>query len=59
MRGIMAARSKPVTVVPYSGAALTSVESYTLPPEKGAVKMIAAENAEELISLLHTEAKVI
>lgn len=59
MRGIMAARSKPVTVVPYSGSALTSVEAYTLPPEKGAVKMIPAENAEELINLLHTEAKVI
>lgn len=59
MRGIMAARSKPVTVVPYSGNALTSVEAYSLPPEKGAVKMIPAENAEELINLLHTEAKVI
>ena len=59
MRGIMAARSKPVTVVAYSGQPLTSVESYSLPPEKGAVKMIAAENAEELINLLHTEAKVI
>jgi electron transfer flavoprotein beta subunit len=59
MRGIMAARTKPVTVVASSSAALTSVESYSLPPEKGAVKMIAAENAEELITLLHTEAKVI
>lgn len=59
MRGIMAARTKPVTVVPYNGSALTSIESYSLPPEKGAVKMIAAENAEELINLLHTEAKVI
>jgi electron transfer flavoprotein beta subunit len=59
MRGIMAARSKPVTVLSYSGSPLTSVESYSLPPEKGAVKMIAAENAEELITLLHTEAKVI
>jgi len=59
MRGIMAARTKPVTVVAYSGSPLTSVESYSLPPEKGAVKMIPAENAEELINLLHTEAKVI
>lgn len=59
MRGIMAARTKPVTVVPYSGSALTSVVEYTLPPAKGAVKMIPAENAEELINLLHTEAKVI
>lgn len=59
MRGIMAARTKPVEVVAYSGAALTQVEGYTLPPAKGAVKMLAPENMDELVNLLHTEAKVI
>jgi electron transfer flavoprotein beta subunit len=32
---------------------------YELPPAKGACKMISAENAEELIRLLHEEAKQI
>ena len=60
MRGIMAARSKPLTVVPSSGAEpTTQVKSFSLPAEKGAVKLIDPENAEELINLLHTEAKVI
>jgi len=60
MRGIMTARSKPLRVVPPVGSgALTKTETYTLPPAKGAVKMILAEEAEKLIELLHTEAKVI
>ncbi len=60
MRGIMAARSKPLTVVPSSGAEpTTQVKSFSLPAEKGTVKLIDPENAEELINLLHTEAKVI
>lgn len=60
MRGIMSARTKPLEVVaPSDGAALTETLSYTLPEEKGACKYIDAENAEELIELLHSEAKVI
>ncbi|SOE19768.1 electron transfer flavoprotein beta subunit [Spirosomataceae bacterium TFI 002] len=59
MRGIMTARSKPLNVVAPSGEAFTSVNSYTLPPEKGAVKLIPAEEAEKLIELLRTEAKVL
>ncbi len=60
MRGIMSARTKPLQVLPpTSGDTLTSVAKFQLPPPKGAVKMIAAENAEELIALLRNEAKVI
>lgn len=60
MRGIMAARTKPLTVVePATIEALTSYESYALPEAKGACKMIDPENMDELVELLHNEAKVI
>jgi electron transfer flavoprotein beta subunit len=60
MRGIMSARTKPLKVVePKATDVTVNVQKFELPAPKGAVKMIAAENAEELISLLHTEAKVI
>jgi electron transfer flavoprotein beta subunit len=60
MRGIMAARTKPLQVVPASGAeALTETVSYELPPAKGDVQLIDPENMEELVNLLHNEAKVI
>ncbi len=60
MRGIMAARTKPLKVVPPSGIeSLTAIVSYELPPAKSGVKMVAAENMDELVNLLHTEAKVI
>lgn len=60
MRGIMAARTKPLNVVaPLAIDALTSFTSYALPPEKSACKMIDPENMDELVELLHNEAKVI
>lgn len=60
MRGIMAARTKKLEVVPAAGAdALTEVVKYALPEEKGAVKLIDPENMDELVELLHKEAKVI
>ena len=60
MRGIMMAKRKPLTVVdPVAADATTKVSSYELPPEKGAVKMIDPENMDELVRLLHEEAKVI
>ncbi len=60
MRGIMAARTKPLTVIAASGAQpLTTIKSYTLPPEKAGVKIIDANNMDQLVELLHTEAKVI
>jgi electron transfer flavoprotein beta subunit len=60
MRGIMAARTKPLEVVAAASVeAMTKVVSYELPPAKGACKYIDADNAGELIRLLHEEAKVI
>ena len=60
MRGIMAARTKPLNVVPAIDVAdLTEFVSYELPGEKSAVKMIDPENMDELVALLHSEAKVI
>ncbi|GAB3515175.1 electron transfer flavoprotein subunit beta/FixA family protein [Emticicia fontis] len=59
MRGIMTARTKPLKVIPASGEALTSTDKYSLPPAKGACKMIPADEAEKLIELLHKEAKVL
>ena len=60
MRGIMAARTKPLTVVePVAVEALTSIVSFELPPAKAGVKLIPADNVEELVKLLHEEAKVI
>lgn len=60
MRGIMSARTKPLAVIAGDGTALSSdVVKFEMPPAKGAVKLIPAESAEQLIQLLHTEAKVI
>ncbi|HYD21285.1 MAG TPA: electron transfer flavoprotein subunit beta/FixA family protein [Flavipsychrobacter sp.] len=60
MRGIMAARTKPLKVVPAAGIdALSTIASYEMPPAKTGVKMISADNVDELVSLLHSDAKVI
>jgi electron transfer flavoprotein beta subunit len=59
MKGIMGARSKPLKVVePAAVEALTSIASFDLPPAKAGVKLVAADNPEELVRLLHEEAKV-
>jgi electron transfer flavoprotein beta subunit len=60
MRGIMAARTKPLTVVEgNSSASLTTIKSYALNPGRTTCKMITEDNMDELVNLLHTEAKVI
>ncbi|MCB9251279.1 MAG: electron transfer flavoprotein subunit beta/FixA family protein [Flavobacteriales bacterium] len=60
MRGIMAARTKPLNVrEAVNGFDFASYGSYELPPAKAGVKMIPAENAEELFDLLRNEKKVI
>ena len=60
MRGIMAARTKPLKVVePAAIEALTNITSYELPPAKAGVKLVAADNVAELVRLLHEEAKAI
>jgi electron transfer flavoprotein beta subunit len=60
MRGIMMARKKPLQVVePTAVASSTVTASFEKPAPKGAVKLIDPDNIDELISLLHNEAKVI
>ncbi len=60
MRGIMAARTKPLKVVPATGAApLTEIVKYDLPPAKTGVKMFTEDQVEDLVAALHSEAKVI
>ena len=60
MRGIMAARTKPLKVVdPIAVEPLTSISSFELPPAKAGVKLISPDNMAELVRLLHEEAKVI
>ncbi|NOQ70984.1 MAG: electron transfer flavoprotein beta subunit/FixA family protein [Crocinitomix sp.] len=60
MRGIMAARTKPLEVLPAAPCdALVSFEAYELPPAKSDCKYVDPENMAELVDLLHNEAKVI
>lgn len=60
MRGIMTARTKPLTVVePVACNTLSGSVQYEMPPAKGTCKMIDPNNVAELVTLLHTEAKVI
>lgn len=60
MKGIMSAKSKPLKVVPaVSVPAYTSIVKYELPPAKAAVKLVSPDNVEELVTLLHNEAKAI
>lgn len=60
MRGIMQARQKPLNVVEPSGAEpQTAIDKYEKMPVKGDVTMIDPDNLDELIRLLHNEAKVI
>lgn len=60
MRGIMAARTKPLNVVAAVVADnATEIKSFSLPPAKTGCKYVDADNVEQLIDLLHNEAKAI
>ena len=60
MRGIMTARSKTLTVLePIESSLNTKAVKFEKPAPKSAVKLIPADNLDELINLLHNEAKVI
>ncbi|MFC5682597.1 electron transfer flavoprotein subunit beta/FixA family protein [Flavobacterium sp. MAHUQ-51] len=60
MRGIMTARTKPLNVIEATEAPTnTKAIKFEKPAPKSAVKMISADNLDELINLLHNEAKVI
>ncbi len=60
MRGIMSARTKPLTAVePAEVKTSSEIISYETPAPRGQVKLISADGAAKLIELLHTEAKII
>ncbi len=60
MRGIMMARQKKLTVVePVDATIATSSVKFEKPAPKGDVKLVDPENLDQLIDLLHNEAKVI
>ena len=60
MRGIMTARTKALNVVEPVGADnATKAVKFEKPAPKSAVKLVSADNLDELINLLHNEAKVI
>lgn len=60
MRGIMMARKKPLTVIePIEAGQETKAVQFQKPVPKGAVTLVDPENVEQLVELLHNEAKVI
>ena len=60
MKGIMGARTKPLKVTePVAADSYTSIASFDLPPAKAGVKLVSPETPEELVRLLHEEARVI
>ena len=60
MRGIMTARTKVLTILePVAASSETKAIKFEKPAPKSAVKLVNADNLDELISLLHNEAKVI
>jgi acyl-CoA synthetase (AMP-forming)/AMP-acid ligase II len=60
MRGIMSARTKPLTVKePTETDVKVSAVSFDAVPARAQVKLVSADNLDELVRLLHEEAKVI
>ena len=60
MRGIMSARTKPLKVVEATNTLkATASVAFQNPPAKSECKMVSPEHPEELIHLLHIEAKII
>lgn len=60
MRGIMTARTKPLNITEAVDApANTKAVKFEKPAPKSAIKIISPDNLDELIDLLHNEAKVI
>ena len=59
MRGIMTARTKSLTVLEATASGNSVSVKFEKPATKSAVKLVAADQLDELINLLHNEAKVI
>ena len=59
MRGIMSARTKPLHIQEATGSEVkVHGVSYDSVPARAAVKMVTPDNLDELVRLLHEEAKV-
>jgi electron transfer flavoprotein beta subunit len=60
MKGIMTAKTKPLQKIASNvGSTLVELVAFENPKPKAAVKLISPDNVEELVELLHNEAKVI
>ncbi|HNP48542.1 MAG TPA: electron transfer flavoprotein subunit beta/FixA family protein [Bacteroidia bacterium] len=60
MRGIMSARTKPLSVIePVDVPQYTQVQSFDKPVPRSSVKLIAAEDAGKLFDIIREEKKVI
>ncbi|AXG73322.1 electron transfer flavoprotein beta subunit/FixA family protein [Flavobacterium arcticum] len=60
MRGIMQARQKKLNIVePVAADNTTKAVKFEKPAAKSAVKLVSPDNLDELVNLLHNEAKVI
>jgi electron transfer flavoprotein beta subunit len=60
MRGIMSARTKPLTVVEAVDVkTFSEIISYETPAPRGQVKLVDAGDPAQLVELLHTQARVI
>lgn len=60
MRGIMSARTKALSVVePVEVPVYSAVQGYDKPAPRSQVKLVESEQTDQLVQLLHAEAKVI
>ncbi len=60
MRGIMMARTKAINIsAPIAVETLVESQTFEVPAQKAACKMVDAEDTDKLIDLLHGEAKVL
>ncbi|MBN09039.1 MAG: electron transfer flavoprotein subunit alpha [Flavobacteriaceae bacterium] len=60
MRGIMQARQKPLEVIPsIKSVSKSEIHKFEELPPKKSVKLVDKDNIDQLIELLHSEAKVI
>src|ERR1700760_3860818 len=60
MRGIMSARTKPLTLVEAVSVDLfTELVNYETPVPRGKVSLVSSDDTAQLVALLHNEAKII
>lgn len=60
MKGIMMAKNKPLNVIPpIQTTPRTKINKFVLPPAKTGVRLVDADQMDELVRMLHEEAKVI